>query len=119
MDDDRNIADGLSRIRRMAVKASMIYDETDMSKSQLDEVAQYVYNIEKEAKDVGLELRGRDFDAYNEPRCCRNCPNNPRNNPHATGFCHCILPSLEQQSYSVPEGIVTYTWTSTTTNTTL
>lgn len=25
---------------------------------------------------------------------CRNCNNNPRNNPHASGICHCVLPSM-------------------------
>ena len=25
---------------------------------------------------------------------CRNCSNNPRNNPHASGICHCALPSM-------------------------
>jgi hypothetical protein len=27
--------------------------------------------------------------------CCANCPNNPANNPNATGICHCVLPSME------------------------
>lgn len=25
---------------------------------------------------------------------CRNCSNNPRNNPLASGICHCALPSM-------------------------
>ena len=29
---------------------------------------------------------------YNDP--CRFCPNNPLNNPHASGFCNCALPAL-------------------------
>lgn len=28
-------------------------------------------------------------------KCCQNCPNNPNNNPNATGICHCVLPSME------------------------
>jgi len=28
-------------------------------------------------------------------RCCRNCENNPANNPYATGVCQCVLPYLE------------------------
>lgn len=28
----------------------------------------------------------------NDP--CRNCPNNPANNPFASGFCNCALPYL-------------------------
>lgn len=31
--------------------------------------------------------------------CCKNCPNNPLNNPHASGICHCVLPSMEQVRY--------------------
>lgn len=28
-------------------------------------------------------------------KCCQNCPNNPANNPNASGICHCVLPSQE------------------------
>ena len=28
--------------------------------------------------------------------CCKNCSNNPLNNPHASGICHCTLPYFEQ-----------------------
>lgn len=31
--------------------------------------------------------------------CCKNCPNNPMNNPYATGICHCALPSMEMVRY--------------------
>ncbi len=31
--------------------------------------------------------------------CCKNCPNNPLNNPHASGICYCVLPSMEQVRY--------------------
>ena len=34
---------------------------------------------------------------YNDP--CANCPNNPMNNPHATGFCNCALPALMNPIY--------------------
>lgn len=30
---------------------------------------------------------------------CRNCNNNPRNNPHASGICHCALPSMYDVIY--------------------
>lgn len=30
---------------------------------------------------------------------CRNCSNNPRNNPLASGVCHCALPSMYQITY--------------------
>lgn len=30
---------------------------------------------------------------------CRNCNNNPRNNPHASGICHCALPSMHDVIY--------------------
>lgn len=32
-------------------------------------------------------------------KCCANCPNNPLNNPNASGICHCILPTLENVRY--------------------
>ena len=36
------------------------------------------------------------FDTYNP---CEKCPNNPKNNPHATRFCNCALPSLMNPIY--------------------
>lgn len=30
---------------------------------------------------------------------CENCPNNPKNNPHSSGFCNCALPSLMNPMY--------------------
>lgn len=30
---------------------------------------------------------------------CENCPNNPLNNPNATGFCNCALPALCNPMY--------------------
>lgn len=32
-------------------------------------------------------------------KCCQNCPNNPKNNPNASGICHCTLPSMETIRY--------------------
>ena len=29
------------------------------------------------------------------PKCCQNCPNNPKNNPYASGICCCSLPDQE------------------------
>ena len=37
-------------------------------------------------------------DFYNYD-CCKNCPNNPKNNPNAAGICHCALPSLNNVVY--------------------
>lgn len=34
--------------------------------------------------------------AYNGPKCCEKCMNNPKNNPKASGFCNCVLPHMEQ-----------------------
>jgi hypothetical protein len=31
--------------------------------------------------------------------CCKNCPNNPANNPNASGVCFCTLPSMEMVKY--------------------
>lgn len=28
-------------------------------------------------------------------KCCEKCPNNPKNNPFATGVCNCAAPSQE------------------------
>lgn len=33
---------------------------------------------------------------YRGPKCCEHCSNNPKNNPNASGFCDCSLPSMEQ-----------------------
>ena len=29
------------------------------------------------------------------PKCCQGCPNNPKNNPNASGFYNCALPAQE------------------------
>lgn len=35
---------------------------------------------------------GGKFNMGNNP--CEHCPNNPKNNPHSSGFCNCALPAL-------------------------
>ena len=40
-------------------------------------------------------------------KCCENCPNNPANNPHASGVCMCALPALERVSFK-PEQLYTF-----------
>lgn len=51
------------------------------------------------------ELFGTNDNSYSSPhggfsyKCCQNCPNNPANNPNATGICHCVLPSQEMVRY--------------------
>lgn len=34
-----------------------------------------------------------------EQDCCKNCPNNPKNNPNASGICHCALPAMQNIRY--------------------
>lgn len=46
--------------------------------------------------DDKLEENSNSRYAY---KCCANCPNNPLNNPNASGFCYCILPTLESVRY--------------------
>ena len=40
------------------------------------------------------ELNSSPHGGFNY-KCCQNCPNNPKNNPNASGICHCTLPSME------------------------
>lgn len=35
---------------------------------------------------------GGKYNMGNNP--CEHCPNNPKNNPHSSGFCNCALPAL-------------------------
>lgn len=32
---------------------------------------------------------------------CTHCPNNPANNPYASGICNCVLPSMWQQTITI------------------
>lgn len=51
--------------------------------------------IEDDGTVQGLnfpEYDGYPARQYNDP--CEFCQNNPRNNPHASGFCCCALPAL-------------------------
>ena len=41
---------------------------------------------------------GNNTALYDYP-CCANCSNNPKNNPNATGVCHCALPAMTQIRY--------------------
>lgn len=45
-------------------------------------------------------------------KCCQHCINNPKNNPHATGFCNCVLPTMEMHGSTV--GTVTGSTTTLT-----
>ena len=40
---------------------------------------------------------GGKYNMGNNP--CEHCPNNPKNNPHSSGFCSCVLPSLMNPMY--------------------
>lgn len=45
--------------------------------------------------NTGAEPQG-PLDMYETPfKCCKNCPNNRRNNPSSGGVCSCMLPYLE------------------------
>lgn len=46
--------------------------------------------------------------------CCKYCNNNPKNNPSASGICHCALPSLETQHWRINRNLVGYYYTTTT-----
>lgn len=46
---------------------------------------------------------------------CTNCSNNPQNNPNASGFCNCILPTLWMEGGYRSSTKYTSTWTSTST----
>lgn len=52
------------------------------------------------SKDIGENLfafeRSNGNYGYD---CCKNCPNNPLNNPFASGFCNCVLPAMHQIRY--------------------
>jgi hypothetical protein len=40
---------------------------------------------------------GGKYNMGNNP--CEHCPNNPKNNPHSSGFCNCALPALTNPMY--------------------
>lgn len=39
--------------------------------------------------------------SYPEGHPCKNCINNPANNPHASGHCNCVLPDIWNQSEQI------------------
>ena len=39
----------------------------------------------------------KSLKSYSNP--CEHCPNNPMNNPNASGFCNCVLPYMHQCTY--------------------
>lgn len=40
---------------------------------------------------------GGKYNMGNDP--CEHCPNNPKNNPHSSGFCNCAAPALANPIY--------------------
>lgn len=40
---------------------------------------------------------GGKYNMGNNP--CEHCPNNPKNNPHSSGFCNCAAPALANPIY--------------------
>ena len=55
-----------------------------------------LFNISKEMFNKNISSSPHKGYSYD---CCKNCPNNPMNNPYATGICHCALPSMEMVRY--------------------
>ena len=51
----------------------------------------YFWNDEWNVMDKSAKVYSYD--------CCKNCPNNPANNPNASGICFCTLPSMEMVKY--------------------
>lgn len=39
------------------------------------------------------------IDNLQSPNPCEYCPNNPKNNPLSSGYCHCTLPNLYNPLY--------------------
>ena len=37
------------------------------------------------------------YESHSDP--CEHCSNNPKNNPHASGVCWCVLPYLNNVIY--------------------
>lgn len=46
---------------------------------------------------ITFDIPDNQMIGYNNP--CANYPNNPVNNPHASGFCNCALPALCNPMY--------------------
>lgn len=44
-------------------------------------------------------LRDTFKPGFGDGNPCENCPINPKNNPHSSGFCNCALPSLMNPIY--------------------
>ena len=46
-----------------------------------------------------VDINTIKFDSFTDfgynYKCCQACPNNPKNNPSASGICHCTLPNME------------------------
>lgn len=54
-------------------------------------------------KKITIEIDYSDYWKSNTITCtndpCENCTNNPKNNPNASGFCCCALPSMKNVVY--------------------
>ena len=59
--------------------------------------------IIEEENDDGVDAMGGWSDAPNRQSYdpCAKCPNNPANNPNASGICNCVLPYMTGTRYQV------------------
>ena len=90
----------------------------NLLESKLKEAAQRsVKKTEKEERELLTQLNSVQWNGAFEYDCCRNCNNNPRNNPHASGICNCMLPYLEATRPKTGGNPVSYYDTYTTTDT--
>lgn len=63
-----------------------------LSQEQLDKIWELCKPIANIEPDYPLLFGTKDYQPeYVDP--CYNCGNNPKNNPSASGFCNCSLPS--------------------------
>lgn len=75
-------------------------------------MAKYIYSISNEhlsmneefmkkmySQDNSYPSKSYRMDISNRIDPCENCPNNPKNNPNASGICHCALPTLYNPIY--------------------
>ena len=70
-------------------------------------------------EDDGAETSNYWAAVYWDGDPCKNCSNNPLNNPSASGICNCVLPEIYRQGgYRPYRSVFTSpltTWTTSTT----
>ena len=97
-DNPEFLNDEREKAKKIIIDAPYNRQETKYHRFyNLTQAADFILLGEYEKKEQ-INFNEQPFKIYtpwDSHECCRNCPNNPKNNPYASGICNCVLPYMQ------------------------